>query len=80
MPAAALLHRTTRDVEQEGAFVACSFWLVEALARRGRVDEAATLFEQLLDYENDVGLLAEQIDPSSASSSATSRRGSATSR
>jgi GH15 family glucan-1,4-alpha-glucosidase len=60
-----LLWRRTGNIGQEGAFVACSFWLVEALARRGDVDDAATLFEQLLTYQNDVGLLAEQIDPSS---------------
>jgi GH15 family glucan-1,4-alpha-glucosidase len=60
-----LLWRRTDNIGQEGAFVACSFWLVEALARRGDVDDAATLFEQLLTYRNDVGLLAEQIDPSS---------------
>jgi GH15 family glucan-1,4-alpha-glucosidase len=60
-----LLWRRTGNIEQEGAFVACSFWLVEALARRGDVDDAAELFEQLLTYTNDVGLLAEEIDPSS---------------
>jgi GH15 family glucan-1,4-alpha-glucosidase len=60
-----LLWRRTGNVGQEGAFVACSFWLVEALARRGDVDDAASLFEQLLSYENDVGLLSEEIDPSS---------------
>jgi len=60
-----LLWRRTGNIEQEGAFVACSFWLVEALARRGDVDDAAALFEELLTYRNDVGLLAEQIDPSS---------------
>ena len=60
-----LLYRTSRTAGEEGAFVACSFWLAEALARRGRVDEATELFEQLLTYENDVGLLAEQVDPSS---------------
>ena len=59
-----LLWRRTDNIGEEGAFVACSFWLVEALARRGDVDEASSLFEQLLTYENDVGLLAEQIDPS----------------
>jgi GH15 family glucan-1,4-alpha-glucosidase len=62
-----LLWRRTGNVEREGAFVACSFWLVEALARRGDVDDAAALFEQLLGYENDVGLLAEEIDPSDGS-------------
>jgi GH15 family glucan-1,4-alpha-glucosidase len=59
-----LLWRRTGNIDREGAFAACSFWLVEALARRGDVDEAASLFERLLTYENDVGLLAEEIDPS----------------
>jgi GH15 family glucan-1,4-alpha-glucosidase len=60
-----LLWRRTGNIDQEGAFVACSFWLVEALARRGDVDDAASLFEQLLGYTNDVGLMSEEIDPSS---------------
>jgi GH15 family glucan-1,4-alpha-glucosidase len=60
-----LLYRTTRERDQEGAFLACSFWLVTALACMNRVDEAAALFEQILAFENDVGLLSEQVDPSS---------------
>jgi pentatricopeptide repeat protein len=48
----------------EGAFLICSFWLVEALARMGNTDEALELFERLLERCNDVGLLAEQIEPS----------------
>ncbi len=46
----------------EGQFLACSFWLVSALAANGRVDEARTLFERLLALRNDVGLLAEEYD------------------
>jgi GH15 family glucan-1,4-alpha-glucosidase len=46
----------------EGTFIACSFWLVEALCRIGRTDEAVELFERLLGLANDVGLLAEEYD------------------
>ena len=47
----------------EGAFVACSFWLVEALARNGRTDEARALMEQVLPLGNDLGLFPEEIHP-----------------
>ncbi|MGP3756993.1 glycoside hydrolase family 15 protein [Streptomyces sp. IBSNAI001] len=47
----------------EGAFVLCSFWLVDALALTGRLDEAHALFERLLTLRNDLGLLAEEYDP-----------------
>jgi GH15 family glucan-1,4-alpha-glucosidase len=46
----------------EGQFLACSFWLVSALALNGRDSEARVLFERLLDLRNDLGLLAEEYD------------------
>jgi len=46
----------------EGAFLACSFWYVDALAGLGRTDEAKALFERLLGLRNDLGLLAEEWD------------------
>jgi alpha,alpha-trehalase len=48
----------------EGAFVLCSFWLVENLARQGRLDDAATLYDSLCARASPLGLLSEQIDPS----------------
>ena len=47
---------------EEGTFVICSFWLVSALAKAGEVDRAEELFDQLVGYANDLGLLAEEID------------------
>src|SRR4029079_3742284 len=46
----------------EGAFLACSFWLADAMILLGRTDEARALFERLLGLRNDVGLLAEQYE------------------
>ncbi len=47
---------------EEGTFVICSFWLVSALAKAGEVERAEALFDKLVSYANDLGLLAEEID------------------
>lgn len=47
----------------EGAFLACSFWLADALHGIGRTREAEDLFARLLDLRNDVGMLSEECDP-----------------
>jgi GH15 family glucan-1,4-alpha-glucosidase len=47
---------------KEGAFLPCSFWLVDALTLMGRREEALTLFERLLDLRNDLGLISEEYD------------------
>ncbi|MCA1566024.1 MAG: DUF5911 domain-containing protein [Acidobacteria bacterium] len=47
----------------EATFALCSFWMVDCLAEAGRLDEVRELFERIAGYANDLGLLAEEIDP-----------------
>jgi GH15 family glucan-1,4-alpha-glucosidase len=47
----------------EGTFSMCTFWLVEALTRAGRLDEARLIFEKMLGYANHLGLYSEQVGP-----------------
>jgi GH15 family glucan-1,4-alpha-glucosidase len=48
---------------EEGTFSLCTFWLVEALPRAGRLEQARLIFEQMLGYANHLGLYAEEIGP-----------------
>ena len=50
--------------EEEGSFSICTFWLVEALTRSGRLDESRFIFERMLGHSNHLGLYAEEIGPS----------------
>ncbi len=47
----------------EGAFLLCTFWLVDCLHLIGRTQEAGDLFERLLSLRNDLGLLSDEYDP-----------------
>jgi GH15 family glucan-1,4-alpha-glucosidase len=62
-------YRTEGGVEglagEEGAFLLCTFWLAQTLAMSGQTDRARAVFERAAGFVNDVGLLAEEIDPGS---------------
>jgi GH15 family glucan-1,4-alpha-glucosidase len=63
-----VMRYSTEEVEDalppgEGAFLACSFWLVDVYTLQERYDEAESLFRRLVDLRNDLGLLSEEYDP-----------------
>ena len=63
-----LLYRYRRDdglPGQEGAFLCCSFWLVECLARGGDIEQARDVFNLTISRANDLGLFSEEIEPKS---------------
>jgi GH15 family glucan-1,4-alpha-glucosidase len=62
-------YRTEAGVDglagREGTFLLCTFWLAQAFAQAGRLSQARDVFERAIAYVNDVGLLAEEVDPDS---------------
>jgi GH15 family glucan-1,4-alpha-glucosidase len=57
-----LLKRYHSEGPQEGAFLACSFWLAECLAQQGRTEDARAVFDRTLATANDLGLFSEEYD------------------
>lgn len=60
-----LVYRFSDRIGNEGVFLPCCFWLVQALARTGKHDDAKAMFDGLMEHANDVGLFAEELDPAS---------------
>lgn len=58
-----LIYRYTDADKEEGAFVACTFWMVEALAHSNQLERARHVMSDAVGLVNDVGILSEQIDP-----------------
>ena len=59
-------YRSSDGLEgEEGTFLLCTFWLAQALAQAGQPARARTVFERAAAFANDVGLLAEEVDPAS---------------
>jgi GH15 family glucan-1,4-alpha-glucosidase len=56
-------YREDDGLGDEGAFLACSFWLTECLAKQHRVEEAREVYERALETANDLGLFSEECDP-----------------